>query len=209
MRPPIIVVLLGSYDPETKRVLDQIKRSLQNYFSGMNIYFFLLEDLELYRFRTSEDQNFTLLVERFSEGRVSAFIFRLLNLLTVYDLSIERDLKEELYEFVKKHYKAVTIVEVPILEKLRAIAEYALVILLIRHKEETRGGELIELAYLANEFGEKIWFIKKENVKLSSMVLEILDHFEIKMRCYSTDKELTDEVIRIVSHRLQIIGKRS
>jgi hypothetical protein len=80
----------------------------------------------------------------------------------------------------------------------------AKVIFLLRDKEETRGGEYLELMHaLFRGHAEKIWFLKKNGITLSSMLMEYLDKYNIKMRTYQEDPDLKKAVIRTLQYQLQ------
>lgn len=52
----------------------------------------------------------------------------------------------------------------------------ARLIFLIRDREETRGGEYVELMHaLFREHSNKVWFFKREGIQLSAMLMEYLD----------------------------------
>ncbi|MEM2971741.1 MAG: hypothetical protein QW270_04890 [Candidatus Bathyarchaeia archaeon] len=49
MHEPIaIILLLGSYDSETKLQLENLKEEIAKSFSGENVYAFLLDNIEIY-----------------------------------------------------------------------------------------------------------------------------------------------------------------
>jgi len=97
----------------------------------------------------------------------------------------------------------------PVLEKLQIVHDISLCTFILRHIEETRGGEYIELAYLltTRKRGEKIWFFKKEGIHLSVMVKELLDAWGVNFRTYKTVEDLIEEAVRIVRYALMKAGK--
>jgi len=87
--------------------------------------------------------------------------------------------------------------------KFDALMSVAKSILLVRDKEETRGGEYVELMHaLFRECASKVWLLKKEGIRLSAMLLEYLDRFRVNMRTYASDRDLVTEVIRLLSYEL-------
>ncbi|MCP8316663.1 MAG: hypothetical protein H3Z52_10580 [archaeon] len=105
---------------------------------------------------------------------------------------------------MRDNYDIERFLEQPVLRKLQIIYDASLCTFLLRHKEETRGGEYIELAYLVitSKKSEKVWFLKKEGILISTMVKELLDEWKINMRTYSNVEELIEEATRIVRYRL-------
>jgi hypothetical protein len=75
---------------------------------------------------------------------------------------------------------------------------------LLRDKEETRGGEYLELMHvLFRGQAGKLWFLKREGITLSAMLMEYLDKYGVKMRTYNTENDLKQAVIRTLQYRLQ------
>ena len=109
---------------------------------------------------------------------------------------------------MKKDYSTTEFVETTILDKLSTVYSASLVTLLIREKEETRGGELVELVYLAiTHKGDKIWFLKKEGFPISTMVRELLVMLKISFASFQDSPGLTDESIRIL--RAELFRRRA
>jgi hypothetical protein len=80
----------------------------------------------------------------------------------------------------------------------------AVEIFLIRHKEETRGGEYVELMHsLFAKQSEKVWFFKNDSVAISSMLKEYLDMFRVKMRTYDSILDLKTSILRIVGYSME------
>ena len=50
---------------------------------------------------------------------------------------------------------------------------------------------------------DKIWFLKKNEIELSAMLMEYLDKYAVKMRTYREEKDLTDNILRILKYQLQ------
>ncbi|MEM2971740.1 MAG: hypothetical protein QW270_04885 [Candidatus Bathyarchaeia archaeon] len=76
-------------------------------------------------------------------------------------------------------------------------------IFLIRHKEETRGGEYLELMHaIFSGYSEKVWFFKRNGLQLSAMLMEYMDKFKVNMRTYNNGKSLITAVTRILKYSL-------
>ena len=90
------------------------------------------------------------------------------------------------------------------LDKIQRLIDYPYTIVVtVRDKELTRGGEYIELAYLTSrirpeEISERVWFFKREGVPISSMVKELLIDSGIRFRTYQDREDLVNEVMRII-----------
>jgi len=66
------------------------------------------------------------------------------------------------------------------MEKLSLLLEYSISIFVIRNKEETRGGEILELTYsVIAGHSDKLCLFVNENITISDMVMEFLDQYEM------------------------------
>ena len=108
------------------------------------------------------------------------------------------------YDYLKERYTIKEVDKLPIFNKLDVLMRDATVIFLLRHKEETRGGEYLELMHaLFRGHAGKIWFLKKNEIELSAMLMEYLDKYAVKMRTYRQEKDLKDNLIRILRYQIQ------
>jgi len=195
----VIILLLGSYDSSTKPILENLKEEIVKNFSGENVYAILLDRLEEYRADGLE-----ILTEQLNENKVTLFIFEHNQLIDIYDLKIEDEVETSIYNFLKQKYQIEKISKLPIFEKFDTLMQVTKAILLIRHKEETRGGEYLELMHaLFRGYAEKIWFFKRNGIDLSAMLMEYLDKFKVKMRTYKKEQDLTTAIMRILKYELQ------
>lgn len=105
--------------------------------------------------------------------------------------------------FMKDKFGVASISRQSVLNKFDILARVAKTVFLIRDREETRGGEYVELAHIMGNYGEKIWFFRRDGVRLSSMLMEYLDKFGIKIRPYTNRDRLVEGAIRILRHKLQ------
>lgn len=199
MQRIIIILLLGSYDSNTKPILENLKEEIVKNFSGENVYAILLDTVEEYRADDLE-----ILTEQSNENKVTLFIFEHTQLTDVYDIKIENEVETSIYNFLKQKYQIKKINKLPIFEKFDTLMQVTRAILLIRHKEETRGGEYLELMHaLFRGYAEKIWFFKRNGIDLSAMLMEYLDKFKVKMRTYKKEQDLTTAIMRILKYELQ------
>lgn len=88
-----------------------------------------------------------------------------------------------MFKFVEEKLNLRTLVKRTIIDKFQTLMRFSKLIILIRQKEETRGGEYLELIYaLNNTESDKIWFFYNENIRLSQMLMEFLDKFGVRIR---------------------------
>ncbi len=194
------VLLLGSFDLKTKRLLDAVKLGIAERFSGEGVFAFLLDELEVYMAR-----NYLVLVEKISDKTANLHLFTQAgDLEETYDLALnESTLDEAVTSVLKEEWGVIGVVKLPILEKLSTIVKFASAILLIREKEETRGGEVAELIYciMANAT-DRVCLFKKERIALSQMIMEFLDAARIVMRTYRDRDDLHTAVLRYLSYQI-------
>lgn len=197
MRQPIaIILLLGSYDPQTRSYLERIKEETVKSFSGENVYTFLLDKVEIYY-----SDNTQVLTELSNEDKATFFIFQDSQLIDVHDVNLKNGLDKTVYSFLKERYGVKRINKQPIFEKFNILMRIAEAVFLIRHQEETRGGEYLELMHaLFSGHSEKVWFFKKNGLQLSTMLMEYLDRFKVNMRTYTDEQSLTSAIIRILKY---------
>lgn len=200
MQQPIaIVLLLGSYDPRTKSTLENVKEEIVKNFSGENVYALLLDAVEEY---SADDLE--ILTELLDHNQVTIFIFQQNQLIDMYDLKLENELDATVYNFLKQKYQIKKLDKLPIFEKFNMLMQIAKAIFLVRQKEETRCGEYLELMHaLFRGHSEKIWFFKRNGIELSSMLMEYLDKFKVKMRTYKKEQDLTTTIVRILKYETQ------
>jgi len=191
-----IILLLGSYDPQTRSHLEHVKEEIVKAFSGENVYAFLLDNVEIYFSDIVE-----VLAELLNGHKATLFIFQQNRLIDVYDVNLRNGLDQTVYDFLKEQYKIKRINKQPIFEKFNILMRLAKAVFLIRHKEETRGGEYLELIHaLFRGHSEKVWFFKKNGLQLSTMLMEYLDKFKVNMRTFTDEQNLTSEIVRILKY---------
>ncbi len=161
----------------------------------------MLDTVEIY---TSDGME--VLIEHLSENRITIFTFQNGQLIDVSpDIKLEdTDEDEIIYKYLKKEHPITHLSKLPIFNKLDTLMRDAKVIFLIRDREETRGGEYLELMhaiFLGHD--EKIWFLKNNDIELSAMLMEYLDKYEVKMRTYRGQSDLKNAVIRTLQYQLQ------
>jgi len=198
-----IILLLGSYDRETKSTLNKIREEIAklSVHYDETIFTLLLENVEIYETDTD-----WICIEKFGEKKTIILFKR--DSIEVKDV-IEFDAKEDDIEILKRlGYKSF--IRIPILEKLRVLATISSLVFVIRHKELTRGGEYIELAFLLSRGLDPriVYMLVKSDVKISAMLKELIDLTEINFRVYENDEELLDEIRRILYYKVIKRSKR-
>jgi hypothetical protein len=195
---PKFVLLLGSYDDETKELLKNLKNKLVGDFRAEEV--FILSLNTLYAFIADSYQ---VIVECWSETDATIFIFQKGQLNEIDELDFEVSPNKAAEEYMRKNFRAQTFAEITVLEKLETIFSTALLTLVIREREETRGGELVELTYLATSYkGDKMWFLKKDGLPISTMVKELLVALKIGLATFQDSAELATESSRIIRAEL-------
>jgi hypothetical protein len=193
-----LILLLGSYDDETFKLLKRLREFVLETFGVNEIYCIMLEGVDVYL-----SDRVQVLAEKWSEDKVTLFVFTEGIILdNVEDINLIDKAVKTVENFLRIKYQATFIRKVPILEKLGMLANACSLIFVLRHRELTRGGELVELTYLSPYCGDRMYFLKKEGIGLSAMVKEILDAFNVNLRTYNDERELFDEVERIIRYRL-------
>jgi hypothetical protein len=194
------ILLLASYDPETKSVIDFLKTTLQDKFLGekVNLHIFVLENIDVYG---TYPENYAFIKETI-DGNSYLYIFKnktIIEILKMKDNNIKNVIKT-----IETIPRDINITKLPIIDKFIFLASIIRKIFVIRHKEETRGGEYIELALLSQdeEFARRTVFFQRETIEVSTMVWEILDMKNINMRVYKNHEELGEIIERIIRYGL-------
>lgn len=201
---PRVILLLGSYDPRTRRILLELKERLSRGLVSLEetVLVLLLEDVEIYK-AEAEGNEMTVIAERYDD-RASLFIFSGSSIIDATDLSIANDIDTTTKDYLVTNHGARTLMKLPLLEKLRHLSFSTSLVFLVRHHSLTRGGEYIELVYLLGSEGRmdpsKMYFFKREGIDLSEMVREILNRFGTNFRSYKDKDDLCDEAIRVAKY---------
>jgi len=189
------ILILGSYDPETKKKLDLLKEKIAEKYVGRHVYPFLLDSLELY----SADSNY-FLAEHY-EDKVTVYIFNGSVIKDVIERKVDGSLEESVRSIINEKTGLQKIEKRSILKKFDRLMDISKVIMLIRQKEETRGGEYLELIYALNKKPNIVWYFYNRDIELSGMLMEFLDRFEVKMRVY-TDETYVTVVLRVLDYQI-------
>lgn len=206
-----IILLLGSYDSLTSKILSRLKENLSKEFMYYpdNILIFLIDNIEIYTINIKDehrpDAKLIVIAEKY-DHKLTLFTTDGQQIVNAEDLQIDQDVDQIVGQYIKKNHNITTFFRHPILEKLKILATATSLTFLIRHRDLTRGGEYIELAYLLGTGiiqPSKLYFLKREGFDLSSMALEILDQYGIISRSYKNEKSSNREAVRIVKYFIQ------
>lgn len=194
-----IILLLGSYDEETKRVLERIKEEIAKIstYYGESIFTLLLENVEIYKTDTD-----WICVEKF-DGKVTFIIFERDSIEAKDVTDFEAKSEEDIVKMVKNlGYKSF--VKIPVLEKLRVLATISSLVFVIRHKELTRCGEYIELVFLLGKGLDPrmVYILVNSEVEISAMLKELIDYTKINFRAYKNEEDLLETVRRILYYEI-------
>lgn len=192
-----MVLLLGSYDTNTKNALNRVKDEIAKQFSGKP-YAFFLANVEIYM-----TDRFQILTETEEDKRLTLYLFEDNLIYDIYDLPFSKgqDQKQLVYKFLSERFGVSVVKRQPLAQKFEWLMTLSKRIFLIREEELTRGGEYVELMHiLFTGKGEKLWLFSKKSVELSSMLMEYLDLFQVKMRSYSDINNLLVGILRTLEY---------
>jgi sirohydrochlorin ferrochelatase len=200
----IWILLLGSYDSETRRILYKVKdeiNKLSTYYDEYLLISLLLENVEVYEI-VKEDRVGLAVLERYAENLWSLMI-AMEGEIEVYD-DVEGGSLEEVEEVIEKTY-GLRWTRLQLLEKFRYLASMVAgsgLIIVIRHVELARCGELIELTFLLRE-GVPVDVIRvlvNQEINVSSMLLELLRMYRIYWERYGDEEELLRIIRGIIQY---------
>ena len=192
------LLLLGSYDPKTRNLMNYLKDELLKRLVSQKILVWILDELEVYRFNGR-----LAIAEFWDENKASIYIERDGDIAEVYEITLKHTPYDEaVYHFLRKELKAESFERFPIFEKLKTLFSFSLVNVVIRDREETRGGELIELAYALMEgYADKTWFFAKRCIEISTMVESIIIKAGSHMMAYRDETDLLEKMLELIFAR--------
>lgn len=207
-----IVLLLGSYDPETEALLMRLKEEASHSLMNQDdiILIFVLENLEMYSFAVSaqsDTEKITVVAETYDQDkRLSIFIMKEDGIIDAYDLPLAgKKIDDAVVKSISGRYNIESFCKLEILEKLTQLAVASSVVFLLRDKELTRGGEYIELVYLLGGdklSPSKIYFLKNDRIPLSEMIVNFLSKYGIKQVLYDDINKLILDITGIIEKHL-------
>jgi hypothetical protein len=207
------ILLLGSYDGETKEILYQLKISLDERFERYASIALLIETVDVYISFDPGLHDYILLFEGRKNGGTVFIMKGKTKLLESIDYDNEEQFQQRIGNTIDfKKFRKLTQ-----LEKVSMLAEWADLIYLVRHLESTRGGEFVELVYLLVRPGTsmqdrfKYEFFYKKGIEISTMMKEIVINNKIDTTSYNDDDGLKDVVFaKTAAHisRLNVMTSR-
>ncbi len=207
-----VVLLLGSYDPDTEKVLSKLKEDIPTHMmtEEENVLVFLLRDIEIYLVDYSgeegKDARIILISDKYRD-KITIIALNEREIIDSTEFPLSKSTSEnQIVEEYAKRYPNPRISKLPILEKLRQLAASASLTMLVRHKEETRGGEYIELAFLLGTGTlnpSRVYFLKKEGFDMSEMGWELLDFYGVNFRSYKDENYLCNEMVRLIRYSIR------
>lgn len=200
----LLILLLGSYDSETKSVLYSIKdevAKLSTLYDDFNLIPLLLADIEVYELVSSIYS--LAIVERFKSKYTIMIFSKRGELVNVEDITASNLNIVEKYIKSKDDVRAMR--KLGILEKFKFLAKKSDLVFVLRHKELTRCGEYIELAYLILQglYSFKVTFLVKDEVPISTMLKELIRLVRLYYERYQNIEELL-YIIRDIINNLII-----
>ena len=200
----IWILLLGSYDSETRRILYKVKdeiNKLSTYYDEYLLIPLLLENVEVYRI-AKEDRVGLAILERYAENLWSLMI-AIEGEIEVYD-DVEGSSLEKVEEVIEKTY-GLRWMRLQLLEKFKYLASMVAgsgLIIVIRHVELAGCGELVELTFLLREGvpADVIRVLVNEEINVSSMLLELLRMYRIYWERYGDEGELLRIIRGIIQY---------
>ena len=190
--------MLGSYDKKTKGILNNVREEIAKEFSGKP-FALLLANSEIYL--TERFQVLTEIEEQ--KRRLTIYLFEENSVYDIYDVTFPKGQTPEqvVYDFLSNRFDISKIKKEQILQKFEWLMKLSKAIYIVREKSLTRGGEYVELMHaLYIQQGNKIWFFKKDSIEVSSMLMENIDAFEVKLRTYKKQIDLTNSIIRTIGY---------
>ena len=175
--------------------MEYLKEEIVKRFVSQHILVYLLDELEVYLFNDK-----LAIAEFWRPNKATLYVGKPGEVEEVYELDIEeRKRNESVFTFLRDKLFAERLELLPIMEKLREMLRLSLVNIVIRDREETRGGELIELALaLSWGFMEKTWLFVRKEIAISSMVNFLLLSRHGHKMDYINQADLLDKCLQLI-----------
>ncbi len=171
---------------------------------------YLLDDVELFFFRGEIDG---YAIAEYSEDRgVDVFLFTQAGEPiehSVITCTSKDTMERDVCKYIESYINATECRRLSIFDKLNFMINFSSAVIIVREREETRGGEIAELIYGIllcsgnRSCLDKFCLFKKEGFNLSSMIMEFLDYCNICIRTYRFKDDLIKSVLRYLSYRLR------
>ncbi len=180
----VTVLLLGSYDNLTKKIMRDLVQRLSDRYDpeprnkGRRLVILLAEDVTIFQSRPQQ-ATYVLVTERY--GSTSTFkLFKDGKMVETFDCPPEK-FPEMSREVVKSIAGSGDFAETSVTNKVKWLAGWADLIGVVKDQEVTLGGELIELTLLMaldlftdTSFSPKTVIFQKNGIVLSWMLEELM-----------------------------------
>ena len=217
----MFILLLGSYDPETKKLLYAVQESIARKFADEGTYGMLMEKLEYYVVGQLSSpislKTYDVIVEK--EETVSLTFYLLDGVsVAVETIPYEKDVESALFNYLlekKLITKEAEVENIPMIGNpslFTFLVSISAIYFIIRLKEETRGGELIELCAILNspnnveimggKANARTFLFKKNDITLSTMFQLLLNEENVLLREFDDKDDLLDQIHKIIQKSL-------
>ncbi|MEM0133649.1 MAG: hypothetical protein QXU18_00260 [Thermoplasmatales archaeon] len=210
----MFVLLLGSYDDETKDSMYELQECIARSFLSREdeCYALIMERLGAYLMG-----DFIILTEQYLEKYTTLYVLDLQNkLLDVDSIETPQDIQYFIHNYLAEKKMVdpeLSIEKVPnivsrgvypsLFSMLVSIAD---IFIIVRLREETRGGEYIEICYLVwripnmvSIHGEpRIFLFRKEGITLTTMLDIVAEDNKIVVKEFFNNTDLCIKVVNIV-----------
>lgn len=184
-------------------MLHRLKDALSAEFDAEDTYIFIIDEMKLYT-ASNDLESYQLLAE-VSKEEVAIFVISAGgDIVTQRDIPLEGTVNQSVRKWMESRYSTTRFAELPLLTRVESIYGIAQCTLIVREKEETRGGEYIEFGYLLGKIGDRyVNFFSKSGIKLSTMVKELLTDARIPNSTYDDETHLSREAVRAARHAFE------
>jgi hypothetical protein len=199
---PKIILLLGSYDEQTRAILNAVKVALAKEFSGEELYCFLIIDLEVF-----SDAEYGVIVEQYDFPSSTAFIFdnnaKLLDVIEIQfadAFNLQPETEQHLNEWCIRNGRNISsgLNGYSFFNALDNLFRFAKMIVLIRDREETKGGEYVDLTFGAAKHADKFTVLYNAKIELSGPTMALMERYNIDNSKYTDQEDLVSILVREV-----------
>lgn len=209
----MFVLILGSYDSETKQLLYSLRDCLTSKFVKEGHYFVIMEKMTLFR---TEDGKYVL-TEEDTENNVTLYIFNSIRKMgeveaeMIDTIKLQGGLEETVSKYITDLEELPTRIQ---MDKASITGEAGLFSFLveicsfynvIRLKEESRGGEYLELCQILRMKDRKlvrqerdIYYFNKVGNVYSTMLNLFLNSNELVLRDFNKRDDLCQQIEELV-----------
>ena len=196
------ILLLGSYDSETKVILYRLRKDLGKEFARYASITMLVETVDVHVSLIPGLHDYVILFERREDGGGTALILKgKTKIVESIEYKNEDEFRQRIGSDSSNTINLRKFRKLSQLEKVSLLGEWSDVIYLIRQLEATRGGEFVELVYLLGsrhgisaQDPLKYEFFYKKGIEISTMMKEIISYNKIEAIPYNDYNGLWEAV---------------